>query len=200
VWLDGATEIALATSQDTQSDNNSDNLFNMFNLRGTSGQAVWIDDLYMRAKTTNVTTPADEVFGDITINTIYPDANGTNRDFTPSTGTDDYAVVDETPATVSDYVASSTSADKVTLGVSTGATTKQVYGVAVNTWAGVDTPGVQNIKHVVRSNGADYLSPTAMPLGDTAHNNQSFWITDPGTAASWTIAGVNAAEFGIRNE
>ncbi|MDH3376448.1 MAG: hypothetical protein OEQ39_05705 [Gammaproteobacteria bacterium] len=194
LWLDGVSEIALASSQDTQIA--ASNSFDRVYFRG-GAYTQSMDDVYIRAKTTDVTTPADEVFGDVNIRTVYPDANGTNRDFTLSTGTDDFAVVDEAIASETDYAYSSTAAHKVTMSTSNLSSGRTIYAVVLNTWVGMDTAGSQNIKHVVRSGTTDYASSSTFALSETARNEQTFYELNPDTAAAWTETNFNSAEFGI---
>jgi hypothetical protein len=192
--IDGVDDIALASSQNTQDNTNE---FHSLSWAGENSHVTYVDDLYIRAKTTDVTTPADEFLGDINIRTLYPDANGTTRDFTPSSGTDDFAVVDETPASESDYLSSSTPTDMVTIGAENLSSGRAVHAVSLNTWVGLSVPGSNDIKHVVRSNVTNYLSSETFALSENARNEQSIWETDPDTGVAWIEAGFNSAEFGI---
>lgn len=129
-----------------------------------------------------------------------PDTNGAVRDWTRSTGSDDYSLVDE-GATNSDtdYVHATDVGDIVTFGVealkesgsSIIAVTPLLSAKKVEAGTGVITP-------VIRHDGVNYtgddLSPSTSAYRWVAGVPE---MTNPGTAADWTEAGFNAAEFGV---
>jgi len=77
--------------------------------------------------------------------------------------------------------------------------TGQVHAVKVSSDAALDTSGTREFAHIVRSGATVYQPGTTHSVAQT--NSQSFediLETDPDTGVKWTVAGVNAADFGVR--
>lgn len=77
--------------------------------------------------------------------------------------------------------------------------TGQVHAVKVSSDAFLDTSGTREFAHLVRSGGTTYQPGTTHSVAQT--NSQSFediLELDPDTGVKWTVAGVNAADFGMR--
>jgi len=77
--------------------------------------------------------------------------------------------------------------------------TGQVHAVKVSTDAELDTSGSREFQNLVRSGGTIYTPGVTHTVSTT--NVQSFediLEVDPDTGVKWTIAGVNAADFGVR--
>lgn len=123
-------------------------------------------------------------------------ASGTTHNFTPSTGTDHGALVDESsPNGDTDYNASST-VGQIDLyriqAVSLAGTTR---GIQVNRYLKKTDAGVRTTRAIVRSAGTNYPQATQSPL--TTYGYLSTPVeTDPATATFWAAAAINAAEFG----
>lgn len=130
-----------------------------------------------------------------------PNSDGGVSQWTCSTGTTHYAMVDEaTPGGDTDYLSSATPNDRdvwgyPSVGVGTGAT---VYAVMQRIWARKDDAGVRTIDGVARIGGVNYDGGAAFPLTATYAPYEQIRTVDPSTTAAWTVAGVNAAELGIK--
>ncbi len=77
--------------------------------------------------------------------------------------------------------------------------TGQVHAVKVSSDAALDTSGSREFSHLVRSGGTLYTPGVSHTVSTT--NYQSFEDIielDPDTGVKWTVAGVNAADFGVR--
>lgn len=155
------------------------------------GSGYDFDDLYCASGSTSFQ-------GDCRVITSLPASDGADTGWTPSTGTAHYACVDEIPQNGdTDYVSASTSV-KDTYGMAALGVTGTVRAVQTGAVARKDDAGSRSIKMVVRSGGTDYSGST-QALG-TSYTG--FWRvdpTDPGTAAAWTVSGVNAGEYGVEN-
>ena len=108
------------------------------------------------------------------------------------------AVSDNPPDDNSSYVTDATigDIDRYTFPSIAGS---QVFAVAVNLRAEKDDAGTRTIRAAVKSgatladNGADF----ALTLS-SYFDFQGIFQTDPNTGVAWTVAGVNAAEFGSK--
>lgn len=164
---------------------------------GTDGVATnaltqSFDDLYVAD--TSGSAPHNDFLGDVRIDTLYPTADGTYTQFTPSTGTDHYALVDETAPNTSDYVESSTAGHKDSYAMGDlSAITGTIFGVQVSAAALKDDAGARSLKVGVRSSTTD-----SVDAGTALSTSQLYYSrilqTDPATTAAWTESGVNAAQ------
>lgn len=138
--------------------------------------------------------------GDCRVEALYPNANGNSSGFTGSDGnsTDNYALVDENPPNSdTDYVESSTVGTKDTYGYSNiSSTIGTVHGVQILPFAKKTDAGSRAIATVARSGITEAMSAD-LPLLATYGYYPTIVERDPATVAAWTIAAVNAAEFGV---
>lgn len=199
---DGATLLS-GTGVDTKN-GGTKTVFDSIKLRGTSGNAdssgagIYVDDLYLLngAGSTN-----NDLLGDVTIETLYPSGNGNYSQFVGSDAdsTNNYQLVDEagSPSTA-DYVGSPTDGNKDTYAYSNLThSTGSVYGVAIRSYAAKSDAGAKSISNVVRSGGTDSVQ-TAQALSTSYGTISNLLEQNPVGATSWTIASVNAAEFGVQ--
>jgi hypothetical protein len=93
-----------------------------------------------------------------------------------------------TDATVNDQ-------DRYTYPVITGS---QVFAVSVSMRAGKDDSGTRSVRGVTKSGGTTADSGTDFPLSFGYADLQGIFETDPHTSSPWTVAAVNAAEFGVK--
>lgn len=157
------------------------------------------DDVYIMDTTGSA--PYNDFLGDCKIETLVPTGNGASSQLVGSDGnsTDNYALVDEIPASISDYVQSATVGNKDTYQFQDLATASgTVLAVQVNAAATKSDVGAASFELVIRSSGG--TETIIAPQGLTA---SLAWISsgpvllDP-SGAVWTIANVNGAQFGVR--
>jgi hypothetical protein len=165
--------------------------FDTFNFWTTSGYNVlgYIDNFIVD----NSKWP-----GNTSIQAIKPVGAGNFTLWTPSAG-DNYACVDEVPASESDFIATNTlnHLDLYAAGdlVGTIGSVKCVQLQALAIAEGSPTP--EHLQLAVRSNGADYFGDSkAVPSVVTGMS--SLWEANPATAAPWLEAEVNAMEIGVK--
>lgn len=77
-----------------------------------------------------------------------------------------------------------------------------VKGVAVASRVSIDTTSsITDVKAAVFEGSTTYLAAAAMGItkDGAVHPGQTIFETNPSTTAAWTIAEVNAAEFGLKS-
>ena len=127
-------------------------------------------------------------------------AAGSNADFTPSTGTDHGALVDEaTPNDDTDYVSSSTlnhvdSWEFPALGY-----TGDIKGVQMSLRAKKSDSGTRAIAAVTKPAATNRVHATNHYLGMTDYVYwKAIWDQNPEDSAAWEVADVDGAEFGVK--
>lgn len=188
------TSILSGSSVDTKSSSNA--YVNTVLLGTTGGLTVktWkFDDFYIL--NTSGSAPNNDFLGDVRIDAVYPTADGNYTDWTPSAGSDHYALVDETTPNGTDYVSSSTAAqqDSYVMGNPPTLSSEIIYGVQVSVAALKDDAGSRSIKVGVRSNTTDSVSASKALSTYQAYYSHIL-ETDPDTGIAWTPEGVNAVE------
>jgi len=171
----------------------ANNYANWVGLRG--GSADYFDDLYICDNTGSVN---NDFLGDIKVVTVYPNGDGTNTAWTPSSGTTHYVLVNEAPANDdTNYLYTSTVNATETLNVTDISLAGVILGVAVFACVRKDDAGTREASVICRSGGTEYEG-TQVPIGNSYSYLKQIWQTDPATGDLWTVSGFNAAEFGVR--
>lgn len=191
IWVDGQLA-AEASSVDFQSDEIGATEL----IGGGASDTIddfYIDDIYVLHNVSVSTTP----FGPGEVVLPLPNGNGNSSDLVGSDGNsvDNYLLVDENPANETDYVESGTDGDKDTYAFEDVATGATVKGIGKTYYAQKTDTGPKFIKPVTRSGSTDY-DDASIGLSEAWSMNEVYSRTDPDTAAEWTAAGFNAAEFG----
>lgn len=165
---------------------------------GATGNGfAYLDDFFLMNTAGSVN---NDFKGDCRVEALYPNANGNSSGFTGSDGNsvDNYALVDENPPNSdTDYVESSVVGTKDTYGYSNiSSTIGTVHGVQILPFAKKTDAGSRAIATVARSGVVEAMSAD-QPLTTVYGYYPTIVERDPATVAPWTIAGVNAAEFGV---
>ncbi|WP_425616693.1 hypothetical protein NA78x_000347 [Anatilimnocola sp. NA78] len=151
------------------------------------GQAPSFDDWWI----------ADAFLGDRKVMTIFPDADGDSSDFTPSTGGDNYAMVDDNgPDDDSTYVQSDTPGDSdlYTHGNVSGASS--IIAIQANIVARKTDVTDFDMNLTVKS-GSTEDDGAAVTVSSTDFANYTRILeTDPDTGVAWTQSGLNSAQIG----
>jgi len=189
VRIDGVT-VASLSGIDTQ--NTGNNYVNRVTLDG----GCYKDDFYI-CDTSGAKN--NDFLGDIAIEAVVPDANGTNQDWTPSAGSDHYAVIDEVPPNGdSDYLSTGSTGQKETNQHAALTLTGSVLGVQQMHLVRKDDAGSWTVKPICKS-GSTESAGSALAVSDTYTYVTRILEDDPDTGADWLPAGVNAAEWGIES-
>lgn len=153
------------------------------------------DDLYICDGQGSVN---NDYLGEGRVDSVLPSGVGTYSEWTPSAGLN-YQNVDENPANDdADYNSSATAGQRDSYGMADiGAVSGVVKGVAVRMTVGKDDLGSRNVQSLVRSGSTDAVGASQGLIEGYRMYNQIV-EQDPATSAPWTVAGVNAAEFGIK--
>jgi hypothetical protein len=196
VRINGVDVITVATSQDLKATaNTTANSFWIGTVSSSSGQGI-VDDLYVcdGAGSTN-----NDFLGDVRVDTLYPTSDGNYSQFTCSTGSSHFALVDETAPNTSDYNIGSTVSDRDSYGMGnlTPLTSQTVYGVQVNAALLKDDAGSKSVATFVRSNTTN-SDGASVPLGTSQIYVSQVFETNPDGAVAWTETTVNAMEAGVK--
>jgi hypothetical protein len=190
VHLNGAVEIASTTGNF-----GSTNLDTIALIGNTSSVVTDWDDIY--AADTTGAAPRNTFLGDVRIATVMPTSDGAHSQWTPSTGTAHWSLVDETtPNDDTDYVSDATPGHYDTFGCGPIDTAATVFGVQTNLYARKDDAAVRQIAPVIRQSGTDHDGATVTLTSTYAFYTQLF-NQDP-TPADWTPTTVNADEYGVK--
>lgn len=187
--LDGAEEIA-ATGGGTWGAG-----FDRVILDGSTPlpYTLYYDDLYVA----NIDPETPSPLGDVVVTTLWPIADATYSEWTPDTGTDHYARVDEQVADGdTSYVKSDTPGDRDTYAFENiPAMAPAVYAAQLNLMVRKNNAGLREIKPLIRQAAVDYDGPIdALP---TSYDVHSWLLTADPAGDPWTATTINDDEYGI---
>lgn len=196
VYINGVADAGLALSGiDTRNGGTAGTIDSVTFYNANTSQTGYIDDIYI---CNNSGATNNSFLGDCRIDTILPSGDGNYTDFTPSTGTAHYALVDESTPNTTDYNSSATSGnrDSYTFPDLAGLSSQTVYGIQINAAALKSDAGARSLGTMSRLSSTDKDGAGAA-LGTSQAYVSEIQETDPASAA-WTEANVNAAEFGVK--
>jgi hypothetical protein len=198
VRLNGATSAEIsATNVDTGSVNIA-RIGAAFNNAGVTN-TLDTDDVY--AADTTGSAPNNTFLGDVRVEQITLDAEGTNTAWTANTGTKVSRVNEGATTYTYDgdtgYIESATpGAQETFTGTALAVTSGTVHAVQLNTVARKDDAGLREVARVIRVGGVDYTGAT-LPALTTSYTMATELLNQDPAAADWTVASVNAAEWGV---
>lgn len=159
-----------------------------------------LDDIYVFDDTGSF---CNDFVGDVHVNFALPDSVGyiTQWVGVPGAG-DNYEDVNEaSPDDDTSFVVTSGVGYIDSYGFANlVATSGSVYGVQVNAWARKDDIGDRQINATVRPTSTTYSGGAGLAVGSTYEYKTFQFGFNPETSDYWTIAQINAAEFGIKEE
>lgn len=167
-----------------------------FTLGGTNG-ALYIDNFYCLNTTGGIRTTRITGYKMITL--FCTPGNGANVGFTPSTGADRGAMVDDAlPDRGTTYNRSTVAGNKDTylhgpMNNNNGA----IFGVQVAPF--LQQGGGADAQAIIRTGTTDNLGPTFSVTGTYGYQAHGIWERNPSTSADWTEAQVDATEVGVRH-
>lgn len=149
-----------------------------------------IDDLYI--------TDTPSRLGEQKVETLYPSADSAQKQWTASTGSDNYAMVDETLMSSTDYIVSSTVGDFDLYDFGNlSSTANTISAITVSTLAEKDNVGTRAIALPVKS-GATTTDGANNYLSGSYILASRILETDPNTSTVWTVSGVNSLQAGVK--
>jgi hypothetical protein len=160
----------------------------------TTATVIDVDDFYIL----NSTSPNNDFLGDVKISTLYVNADG---GLTAWTG--DYTDVDDaTPDDNTTNITSSTNGQQSLFDVDTlSGMATPVKGIQISSATRKDGGGDGDIKILTSpDSGSTLYKSSTITVGAAASLHPYLMQqqdVDPKTAAAWTVANINAAEFGV---
>lgn len=139
--------------------------------------------------------------GAISIKALHPEADTADADFTPSTGIDNYAMVDDTLVDGSEYLSSSTVGDLDLWDYEDAPAGTTVKCVQVRT-AGWSTATFATYAAVCKSGVTEYEQQSRGLATDNSilDCKSEYLEVDPDTSVAWALAGFNSAQFGVKRK
>ncbi len=192
IHVDGK-QVLVGTSQDTQAtaNNTIDGVF----LQSSTNQDNTFDDIYFLDTSGSDNT---SFLGDCRVETVFPDSDGNEVDFTPSAGAN-WENVDDglVPDFDSTYNHGATAGDRDLYGFAalTG-DVNIIFGVYAMMYVRKEEAGFREVRVITRSNTTEVPGPT-VTLGTDYVFKQHMLENNPDGGGNWDEASVNAAQFGI---
>jgi hypothetical protein len=193
VRLDGQTVNEIDYTGDTKNGgtNTSIDAFTLY----ASATANYTDVYFL--DTTG--TANNSWLGDVTVRTILPSGNGNYSQLTGSDAdqVNNYQLVDESPASSTDYVGSPTVGLKDSYLLSDlPAGVTQIKALQSNIYAAKSDATLASSKVLLRTGGTDYYGNT-QGMGTSFQTYSQIFALNPNTAIAWTVADINGLEAGI---
>lgn len=196
VYVNGVSALAL-TSVDTM--NTANATWNTYSVIGPGSLETTLTDIYAADGTAG---EVSDVVGDVRVDAHVPTSDGAVDEWTPSSGSDAYAMLDDaTPDGDTTVIETSTTGLRTVCGfenfIPTGATIK---GIAV-VWNMAKTDaGASTVAPVIRRSATNYDGTAQAPNETNYEFFGQVYETDPDTSAAWTEANFNAMEVGVKKE
>ena len=190
VVVSGSSEISF--TGDTRNAGTSTNI-DTVQLWGTAGTNVQmlLDDIYIANGLGSVN---NDFLGAMRIQTLNPNAAGTDSGLTTTGSANHYANVSDQTTTTYNASPTATTRDSYALPDLAG-TTASIFGIQTVMAAQNSDAGAGSMKAVVRSGGTNYYDATQV-LSASIVYSAVVRETDPATSAAWTVTNVNALQVG----
>ena len=163
----------------------------------TSGVETHVDDLYWDHGA------GADFKGDSYLKGVFPNADGDNLDWTPSTGMDHYVLVDDaaTAPNDADYVSSAAPGDVDTYEYGDlSVNNDQVIAVLVWTAARMAAAGSRQIRAVYEEPGNTLFPGDTKTVASTSTAEfLQVFETNPDTGMPWEITEINDGRFGVES-
>lgn len=196
IKIDGVQVFTISTT-DFQ---NGSTTFESIWLGGNHDNFYWEDVIVMDGSGGTF----NDFMGDMRFEAAIPDADGATTQWTPSASTN-ISNIDDALAAYDDdttYISEATTDDinlasHATISATNAST---IHFSALFALARSDTTG-DKIALVVKSGATTDAGADLALIGTTSAAyrwRKKIWETDPNTAAAWTVANINAAEFGVK--
>lgn len=164
--------------------------FGAYVISGSRSVTMYLDDILIHDST---------FVGDVNIACLLPSADTADKDFLRSTGSDNYALIDD-PSGIhnddTDYVYTSTDGDRDVYELtSLPSNTNKVKGVALETWSRLEASGSSLIKHVLVSDDTTDVS-SGYALTTSYAPDKTIYDEDPDGPIAWTVSKTEALQAG----
>jgi hypothetical protein len=161
----------------------------------TGVNTCYIDDFYMATSAGGQT-----YLGDSRIITLKPNADTADEDWTLSTGTDSYALLNDAfGEDDTTYIDSPTATDKTVCGYTDlpAGEVGTIHGVTVTTRAKKDDVNARTMRSIVISNAVQSNGVTFSTTQDTYEHRHDAFPLNPDGSVAWTPTTVNAITAGV---
>lgn len=187
--LNGAVEIASTTGNFGTA-----NIDEIGFQNHTLGGDTFVDDVYVLD--TTGAAPRNDFLGDVTVRTLYPNADGTYSEFSASPAVPHYRDVNETLIDGdSSFIYDANPGDKDSFTVGP-LSVSSVYAAQLNLGARKgDAGATRQIEPLIRQAGVDHVGPTFTL--SAAYLFYSWLLNQDPTGTDWTGATINADEYGV---
>lgn len=153
------------------------------------------DDVYILNTSGSVN---NDFLGECRILMNLPTGDGNSSQWTPSTGVNHWANVDEaTPNDDTDYNSDATVGHIDLFTFASISPTGTIAAVQTTLTARKDDAGARQIAEQCRSSSTNYTGAT-QTMNSTYGMTSEIRETDPATGIAWTTTGVNNAQFGVK--
>lgn len=196
VWVDN-TQVLTYSGDTTVSEEAVDALQILPTVANFGQGIVRVDDLYiLNTSGTEMNTRT----GESRILTNLPTADTTQRDFSPSSGTDNYAMVDEFPTIDEDttYVENGTSGATDRYTSDSLATSGTIHTIQVNTCARKTDTDTRKFRNSILSNSTKKEDTAEHTVSTNYFIYPDPYDVDPSTGVAWTESADNALKFGFK--
>lgn len=172
----------------------------IFALRCAANLSVRWDDIYVCDDTGALN---NNFKGDSQIRGGLPNGAGDVQTWTPGTGSNHAALVDDsaiaTPTDGTDVVFSDTNGNKDLFDFQDlTAVNGNIYGVMVHSQCAMNAAGSRTLKHVYRDLANVEFNPTSFVVNSTSYTEfQDIMEQNPNSALDWTETDINNAQFGV---
>lgn len=192
VKLNGSTVLNLSAINTQSSGNASHDRARI----QAGGSNIDYDDFYVL--NTDGAAPNNDFIGEKRIETKLPDGAGNYAQFSPSAGSNYQNVDDATPDDDTTYNSSGTAGQRDSFTFADFAVAGTISGVQVNVYARKDDAATREMKAFLRRSSTDTDGATTHAMASSYRSYPQIWETDPNTSAAWSLANVNATEFGYK--
>lgn len=195
VWIDGVLEITSSSATINGTVNYGAGALEFYSLGNTID--IWIDDSLIWDDTGASFTASP--IGPRIIETLRPNATGDLSQFSRLSGDNNFAMVSEVaPDGDATYVHANAAgkADLYQFG-NLSSTPTAIAGVVVSNLVRMEGGATMGLKAKAKSGTAVADGQAIDVTGPAWRTVQQVFETDPNTAAPWTGAGVDAAQFGM---
>jgi len=158
---------------------------------------IWLDDVVLLDQTTGLGSTASTVLaGPMKVEAALVPTGDSTANWTHSTGSSNFGVVDELPWSASDYVSTTAFGTRDIYNMTDRSATNIIRAVQAAVMAENPDAGTANLKVGIKSSSSESQSAAAA-LTSTAAYLYQICETDPATSSTWTNAGLNAAQLTI---
>lgn len=159
-----------------------------------SGQSVdmYWDNFYIWDGTGSVN---NDFVGECVVETLFPNADTADADWTKSSGSDGYNLINDVPANISNYIEAANVGDESIFECTNLSTTAySIKGVMAAVNAQKTTAGASTIEIGVETNNVQSMSAgQALTQGSLTYRNHVVQL-NPDTGVAWTPSEVNAIQ------